>query len=409
METNLTKRRWIILIASCVINLCIGSLYAWSIFSNPMAAYLSETTGTEIKSLAYIFTIANAVGPITMISGGALNKKLGVRTVIILGGILFGLGMILSGFVKSPGLLAVTYGLGVGLGCGCIYGCTVSNSIKFFPDKKGLIGGLAAASYGISSVIIPIIANVIISNFSVTTAFKLLGSVMLVLILISSCFIVSCPDGFTPEGYVATTTSNNKATVDKNYKEMLKDPIFYVMLVMMLCGAFSGMMIISQASPMSQNLVGMSAAAAAVIVSILALANTLGRIVSGYMADKLGFPNALIIAFVVTILGLSMLLMSKEGSETIFRIGICFVGFGFGSLMGTYPGFTSAQFGTKHNGVNFGIMFIGFALAGYLGPIIMSSLYASTNTYRMAFIIAVCLSILGIILNFIYRKMNSKK
>ena len=133
---DLTKKRWIILLASCLINLCIGSLYAWSVFATPMAAYLSSVTGSEVASLAIIFTIANAVGPITMISGGFINDKIGPKWVIFIGGILFGLGMIVSGFAKSVGMLLLTYGLGVGLGVGMVYGCTVSNSVKFFPDKR---------------------------------------------------------------------------------------------------------------------------------------------------------------------------------------------------------------------------------------------------------------------------------
>ena len=113
---SLTKKRWIILAASCLINLCIGSLYAWSVFATPMAAYLSSVTGSEVAGLAIIFTIANAVGPITMISGGFINDKIGPKWVIFIGGILFGLGMIASSFAKSVGMLLLTYGLGVGLG-----------------------------------------------------------------------------------------------------------------------------------------------------------------------------------------------------------------------------------------------------------------------------------------------------
>lgn len=138
---DFTKRRWLILGASCLVNLCIGSLYAWSVFAAPMAAHIQSVTGGEAPNLAIIFTIANAVGPITMISGGFFNDKLGPKWVIFLGGVLFGAGMIFSGFAQSVPVLLLTYGLGVGLGVGLVYGCTVSNSVKFFPDKRGLVGG----------------------------------------------------------------------------------------------------------------------------------------------------------------------------------------------------------------------------------------------------------------------------
>ncbi|MBQ6700523.1 MAG: OFA family MFS transporter [Oscillospiraceae bacterium] len=406
---SLTKKRWIILAASCLINLCIGSLYAWSVFATPMAAYLSSVTGSEVAGLAIIFTIANAVGPITMISGGFINDKIGPKWVIFIGGILFGLGMIVSGFAKSIGMLLLTYGLGVGLGVGMVYGCTVSNSVKFFPDKRGLVGGIATASYGISSVIIPIVANALIDNFDVTTAFKILGAAMLVIICVSAFFIQTCPKGFKPEGWEPPAPkAGAKAPVDKDWKAMLKDPIFYVMILMLCCGAFSGLMVTSQASPVAQNMIGMTAAEAAVAVSVLAMFNTLGRILAGFISDKIGSVNTILGVFLVSALGLGLLFISGEGSVATFYIGICIVGLCFGSIMGIYPGFTASQFGARNNSVNYGIMFIGFAAAGYFGPTIMSSIYASAGAYQAAFLAAMALAIAGAVLTFAFRKLSKK-
>ena len=406
---SLTKKRWIILLASCLINLCIGSLYAWSVFATPMAAYLTSVTGSEVAGLAIIFTIANAVGPITMISGGFINDKIGPKWVIFIGGILFGFGMIASGFAKSVGMLLLTYGLGVGLGVGMVYGCTVSNSVKFFPDKRGLVGGIATASYGISSVIIPIVANALIDNFDVTMAFKLLGTAMLVIICVSAFFIQTCPKDFEPEGWnPPAPKAGAKAPVDKDWKAMLKDPIFYVMILMLCCGAFSGLMVTSQASPVAQNMIGMTAAEAAVAVSVLAMFNTLGRILAGFISDKIGSVNTILGVFLVSVLGLGLLFISGEGSVATFYIGVCIVGLCFGSIMGIYPGFTASQFGARNNSVNYGIMFIGFAAAGYFGPTIMSSIYASAGAYQTAFLAAMALAIAGAVLTFAFRKLSKK-
>lgn len=406
---SLTKKRWIILAASCLINLCIGSLYAWSVFATPMAAYLTSVTGNEVAGLAIIFTIANAVGPITMISGGFINDKIGPKWVIFIGGIFFGLGMIASGFAKSVGMLLLTYGLGVGLGVGMVYGCTVSNSVKFFPDKRGLVGGIATASYGISSVIIPIVANALIDNFDVTMAFKILGAAMLVIICVSAFFIQTCPKDFKPEGWnPPAPKAGAKAPVDKDWKAMLKDPIFYVMILMLCCGAFSGLMVTSQASPVAQNMIGMTAAEAAVAVSVLAMFNTLGRILAGFISDKIGSVNTILGVFLVSVLGLGLLFISGEGSVATFYIGVCIVGLCFGSIMGIYPGFTASQFGARNNSVNYGIMFIGFAAAGYFGPTIMSKIYASAGAYQTAFLAAMALAIAGAVLTFAFRKLSKK-
>lgn len=405
---NLDKKRWIILTAACLINLCLGSIYAWSVFASSMAEHFSSALGQNVTSgdLAIVYTIANAVGPITMISGGAVNDKLGPKKVIALGGIMFGGGMIISGFATSVSFLIVSYGLISGLGLGMAYGATISTSVKYFPDKRGLIGGITTAVYGMSSVILPLVITMIVDRWDATLAFKVVGAVFLVIILISTCFLEQCPQGYVPAGY--NPPAAQKVTVDMDWKAMIKTPIFYVMLLLLTSGAFSGMMIISQASAMAQGMIGMIAIAASAAVSILALFNALGRIAAGYISDKIGRINTLMTACILCIAGMFCLYFSGNGQQMMFYIGICIVGVSFGAFMGVYPGFTADQFGARNNSVNYGIMFIGFALAGYFGPQVMRSVYASTGVYRNAFLIACGLNIIGIILTILYRAIKKK-
>ncbi len=410
---KLEKKRWIILIASCLINLCIGSLYSWSVFASPMAVHLSQIyglTGTALltaSNLSIVFTVANSVGPITMISGGFINDKLGPKWVVFAGGLLFGAGLLASGFASSIPILVVTYGAGCGLGMGLVYGCTINNSVKFFPDKRGLIGGIATATYGLSSVIIPPIANKLIGSIGVQSTFRILGMVFMVVICSSAFFIEKCPEGFIPKGYMPNTkTSNSKKLKDKNWKEMIKDGNFYLMICMLLCGAFSGLMIISQASPMAQSIVKMSAAMAATCVSILALFNAIGRILAGYISDKIGRITTVALAFLLSIIGLITLYSCGEGDNGKFIVALAIIGMCFGSFMGVFPGFTADQFGTKNNSVNYGIMFIGFAVAGIMGPTVVGKIVSSTGNYGQAFVIAGALAILGLLLSLLYRKLN---
>ncbi len=197
---NLDKKRWIILAAACLVNLCLGSIYAWSVFAASMAEHFNDALGLNVTSgdLAIVYTIANAVGPVTMISGGVVNDKLGPKKVIALGGVMFGGGMVISGFATSVSFLIVSYGLIAGLGLGMAYGATISTSVKYFPDKRGLIGGITTAVYGMSSVILPPVVTVIVSRFNATTAFKVVGAVFLVIILISTQFLEQCPEGYAP-------------------------------------------------------------------------------------------------------------------------------------------------------------------------------------------------------------------
>ena len=405
---NLTKRRWLVLVASCLINLCIGALYAWSVFVSPMAEHITQIQGKSVlpSDLAIVFSIANTVGPITMIGGGKLVRTIGPRLVIVIGGVWFGIGMLICGFAKSVPMLIVGFGLCCGLAVGMAYGCSVSNCVKFFPDKRGLVGGIATASYGLSSVIVPLIANCIISSMDVSSAFRILGIAIVVIVLLASLFVLPCPDGFVPEGYAPAAKEKKASGRDYTWKEMLGTKEFYVMIVLMCCGAFMGMMIISQASPIAQKQVAMDAAGAAAAVSVLALFNTGGRILGGFISDLIGQINTLTILLLCSIVGLFLLVVTGEGSAATFYLGVCIIGLCFGGFMGIYPGFTNEKFGAKHSSINFGIMFIGFAFSGFVAPVTIGKIFSATGSFVPAYFVAMGLSIVGIVLTFVYRKMK---
>ena len=407
---NLDKKRWVVLFAGCFINLCLGSIYAWSVFSSAMADYFNSSLGMNVTpgDLAIVYTIANSVGPITMISGGWFNDKFGPKKVILVGGIMWGLGMFLSGFATSIGFLIVTYGLVGGLGLGMAYGSTISTCVKFFPDKRGLIGGVTTAVYGMSSVILPPIVTKVVAVSDATFAFKVVGIVFLVLIAVSCLFLEQCPDGYKPAGWEPAMTAGGAAPKNLDWKGMIKTPVFYIMLLLLTCGAFTGMMIISQASPVAQNMIGMEPAAAGIAVSVLALFNALGRIGAGTLSDKIGRINTLMVACILAVIGLFCLYNCGTGAVVLFYVGLSIVGISFGSFMGVYPGFTADQFGPKNNSVNYGIMFIGFALAGYFGPQIMRNTFASTGAYQQAFLIAICFSVVGVVFTLLYRAFAKK-
>lgn len=409
---SLDRVRWIVLVASCLVNLCIGSLYAWSVFASPMTAHLNAVNGFDVGSLAVVFSVANAVGPVAMISGGVVNDRLGPRWVILAGGVLFGAGMIGAGFSSSVGMLVVTYGLGCGLGMGLVYGAVVSNAVKFFPDKKGLVGGIVTAAYGISSVLVPLVANALIASFDVVAAFQLLGAAMLLIITVSSLAIKRCPEGYAPRGWTAPVVAGpagDRAPMGSrnfDWRGMLASPAFYVMMAMLCCGAFSGLMVTSQASGLAQALGGMDAGSAALAVSLLALANTAGRIVAGFVSDRLGSVRTLRLVFVLLALAMAAVGLSGPTTVGLFLAGLLVVGFCFGSVMGIYPGFTAQQFGAKNNSVNYGIMFIGFALAGVLGPMVMAGLHGAFGSYVPAFAFAAALAVAGVALTGLFQRLD---
>ena len=406
------KRRWLVLIASCVINFFIGTLYVWSVFSGPMAEYLSAKNGVELiaEDLGIVFSIGNSVGFITMIAGGFITAKLGSKLVVLVGGILFGLGFVICGFASGVGGLIVGYGLFTGLAMGLVYGVTINNTVKFFPDKKGFAGGVATAAYGVSSVVWPPIVQSMIEGSGVTSTFKIVGVMTIVVIVVMSFLITKCPDGYAPKGWTpkaaATTVS---ATENKNWKQMITSKFFYIMMAMLFAGALSGMMMISSAKPIGMNMMGFEPAFAALLVSIIALFNALARIGGGFVSDKLGRINTLLIVFIVSIVALVCLFFGGQNmSVPLFIIGIILTGICFGCFMGIYPGFTMEMFGAKNQGVNYGIMFIGFSLAGLIAPMIVKSVYGSTGTYLMAFLIAIIVAAVGFVLSLLFKAMAKK-
>ena len=186
---------------------------------------------------------------------------------------------------------------------------------------------------------------------------------------------------------------------------MLATPLFYLMLITMTCGAFSGMMIISQASSLSQELMGLTMERAAIVVSFIALFNMLGRIVSGIISDKIGIVNTMKIVFILLILANLCLTFASVDTRILFYGGIAGVGFSFGSIMGIYPSFTAKQFGRRNNSVNYGIMFIGFAVAGLIGPMAMNNIHTMTGAYQMAFIVAAAFAVTGGLLTLVLNKI----
>lgn len=402
------KKRWLVLFASCFINLCIGSMYSWSVFSAPMATYLSHINNVKLTpaDLSVVFVVANSIGPITMISGGKITDTLGPRLVILLGGIMFGGGMFLCGFATKLIHLILAYGILTGLGLGMVYGATINNSIKFFPDKRGMVGGLTTALFGISSVIIPPVATMITQTLGVISAFKIIGAAFTLIVCGCAFLVDKCPEHFIPAGWAPSEQQKTSLTSNKNWQQMLRTPVFYVLLTLLTCGAVAGLMCIALVAPLAQKMIGMSTAAATLAVSILALFNVLGRIFAGIISDKIGRINTLSLACVFSVLGSGIMYGAGIGDINRFYLSISIIGLCFGAFMGVFPGFTADQFGTKNNSVNFGIMFSGFAIAGYVGPMIMVTILNATGHYQPAFLVAIGFSIVGLVLSCVYRFIN---
>lgn len=408
---DLTKKRWFILIIYCLINLCIGSIYAWSVFSVPMEEFLNETYHRNLSdgSLSIVFMVTSTLAPLVMIIGGRLNDKFGPRWLIFFGDLLFGGGTFASGFAADTPFLIASYGIGCGAGMGLVYSCTIGNSIKFFPDKRGLAGGIATASYGISSILVPPIASGLINAIDVVHAFHILGIAFLLIICAGAFLVDQCPQGFEPAGWEGpqSGSASNQTPSEFTWQEMIRTPIFYVMMLILMCGTLSGMMCISQTSGVAQQMIGLSVSTAALCVSLLSLFNTGGRVAAGFLSDRIGRVHTLTIGFILSLGGLLLLFVSNANMTITFYGAIALIGLSYGSIMGTFPAFTADRFGSKNNSVNYGIMCIGYSIAGFVGPMIMRTMYARQGVYNNAFLVAALFTLTGLLLIWIYKRKRT--
>ncbi|QIQ20564.1 L-lactate MFS transporter [Zophobihabitans entericus] len=392
---NKPINRWLTLICSMGILLCFGGMYAFSVFVTPLAA----TNNWVRPDIMIAFTIAIALSPIPMILGGLFSDKGKTRLVILVGAIMYGLSFVLTGFTSNIILLYLYFGLLGGFGLNIAYSACLSNVLRLFPDKKGLCSGLITAGMGMGTMISAPLANYLIESFDVLFTFKALGCFYLVFSVLCWFFIQAAP------APVAGTTASKPAATSLSWVEMLKTPAFYAIALMFGLGGFSGLMIASNASGIGVSMFQLTPIVAATFVSLYAFMNCFGRIFWGMVSDKIGRINTLLAIFVVIIL--SMLGMTTLSGSMGFAVSIVGLGLCFGGIMGVIPSLVMDNFGPKNQGVNYGIVFVGYSVAAFFAPSMTAKIAEQNNgDYSQACYIAISLVAVGIIINFIYRKIK---
>ncbi|MEA2038104.1 MAG: OFA family MFS transporter [Nanoarchaeota archaeon] len=396
------KFRWIVVIGALIIQLCLGAIYSWSVFVNPLKeGYSFTTTQTQI-----IFAVALATFAIVMVFAGKWQDKVGPKKVAITGGILLGLGYILARFTGGSfyGLVA-TIGLIGGAGIGFGYVCPIAACVKWFPDKRGLITGLAVAGFGAGAWIFAQVASSLIASVGLSATFMTLGVIFLVAVVLSSFLLVNPPDGWLPKGFKADVKKTGKKTaktIELTWQKMLKTKQFWFLWLMFTFGAAAGLMVIGNLKPFGVYS-GMTAAVAGSAVGILALFNGAGRIIWGFTSDKIGRTVAMTVMFVLQ--GVMMLYLMKMGTTALLLgVAAAWIGFNFGGNFALFPSATADFFGTKHLGANYGFVFTAYGVAGIIGPILGGKVFDLTGSYVYAFVPSGILCIVAALLAFMTKK-----
>lgn len=399
---RLESKRWIYLVLGTLINFIIGQTYAWSVFVLPLANHFKWS----LADVSVAFAIFHSVSFIPIVIAGKLQEKISPKAIIVCGGLCYGLGMIGVGFVQTLPQLYLAYGVVGGVSMGIVYSGVVPNIVRFFPDHRGMASGVLAAGVGCAALVWAPVAVHMIKTYTVLSTFKMLGAFYLVGICLLGLLIETAPDGFAPAGWVPSGQTQKALSIpDKDWRQMLGDPLYYVLAGTIIMGAISGLMIVAHASPILQSVGGYSAVAAGSWVGILALCNSSGRAGWGLVSDRFGRMPTMVVIYLI--LGGAMFWLASTPFAVI--VPVLLVGMCFGGFMGQLASLTADAFGSKYLAMNFGIMFVPFSVGAFIGPRFAAKIKTATGNYSQAFLIASALVLVGIVLALVARKTMQKR
>lgn len=403
-DANNLPNRWFIVIAAIFMQLCLGAVYGWSVFTRP----LENQYGWSQTQVTLTFTLAIFFLGVGTIIGGLLQDKYGPRLVATIAGVLYGAAYLLTGTASTLGELYLWYGFLGGIGMGMGYITPVATLVKWFPDRRGLITGLAVAGYGAGALIMSPIAASTIDSFGTSETFFGLGAVYLIVVIVAAQWYKVPPEGYKPPGWEPSEKEiAARSSRDFTTKEAMATWQFYVLFAILFLNVSAGIMIISQASPMGQDIVGMSeATAAGAVVGTISVFNGAGRVFWAWVSDNIGRKQVFLIMFLIQ--AVIFALLPSLTTVSLFVVATAIIGLCYGGGFGTMPSFAADYFGTKFVGGIYGIILLAWGLAAIPSPLLIAKIKDSTGTYTGAIYIIAAVALVSAILPFIVRPLKQE-
>ena len=378
------RRGWTVTIAGMGLNLALGILYAWSVFSKQLVETVAKGGFGWTKVQATMpYTIAIACFALMMIPAGRLQDRVGPRVVASAGGILTGVGLVVASFA-SPATVwpaLVGFGLLAGTGFGLGYAAATPAAVKWFPpEKKGLITGLVVAGFGIAPVYIAPLSKHLLATYGIPSSFRFLGIAFLV---VATAFaqLISNPE--KPAVSANPAAAKKSAGPDRTWREMIRTPSFYMLYAQYACAATAGLMIIGHMAKIVAVQSGNTIQTGFVFVALLATFNASGRIIAGIISDYIG--RVVTIALVCIAQAIAMFFFSSFTTIGGFILGSAVVGFSYGACLSLFPATAADYWGTKNMGLNYGILFTAWGVGGVLGPTLAGRIADTTGSYAGAY------------------------
>lgn len=375
------KNRWLIAASAIAIHLSIGGAYAYSVYKNPIATEL----GWEASQITIAFTIMMGLAGFSAALFGGIVEKLGPRKSAMVAALLFGLGQGGAGLaisMDSVQLYWLTYGLLSGLGMGIGYIAPVSTLVKWFPNRRGLATGMAVLGFGAGALITAPVAANLMEGVGISNTYFILGVSYFILMMLGALYIAPPKPGDVEE-MVAAKNTKSQEIAQMSAREAVRTKQFWMLWGMHLINVTSGLMMISVASPMAQEVVGLSVAGAATMVGLMGLFNGGGRLIWAAASDYIGRSNVFVIFFTIQLI--AFLTLPFTTNVIIFQLFIFLVVSCYGGGFSNLPAFASDLFGTKQLGVIHGYLLTTWSLGGIFGPIIVSTIHEAANSYIPVF------------------------
>lgn len=401
--------RLIPVVASILIQMCLGTAYIWSVFQKGIATYLFNG---DNASAALPFSLLLAILSIGSAVGGKVQDKIGPRPVILTGGVIVSIGFFLASLVKPalPQMIWLTYGILGGIGMGCMYSTTIACCQKWFPERKGLIGGIIVAALGFGGVVFTPVAKTLISSFGngvvgvgELKTFALLALIFIVVISICGSFVVNPPEEFIRNSTVVGTNKSGAVVQQIAPSQLVKTPQYYILTITFMLACMAGLMMIAFAQPIAEAK-GVDPKVAGVGVMVISIFNSIGRLAWGWVSDRFGRRQVL--AFILMLTAIITLTINLfTGLFILILFGA--IGFFYGGILGTFPAVTSDFFGTKNMGSNYGFVLIGFGIgavaSSYIAGHFKNIAIDDINLMFPAFIIAAIAAAIAAVLIFVIK------
>lgn len=397
--TESTANRWLIAGAAVVMQIALGAVYAWSVFRIPLV----HGFGWTISEVTWAFTIAILTLGFAAFFGGLWMAKSGPRIVGIVGGVFYGVGVFLASFSdRGLWVLYLTYGILGGIGIGLGYIVPVATLVKWFPDRRGFIMGIAVAGFGAGALITAPIATRLIATQGVLQTFAILGIAYFIVIVGAALFMQNPPENYRPAGWQPTAAQTaERAAQDFRLGEALKSWQWYALWALLFLNVSAGISIISQAAPMAEEITGVSALAAAGMVGIISIANGAGRFLWAWLSDYIGRRWVFLTMFLLQ--ALIFFFLPHVTTFSLFTILALIVLLCYGGGFGTMPAFAADYFGPRNVGSIYGLMLTAWGFGGVLGPLLIAYIRQNTGVYTQALYIIAVIMLLSAILPFIIR------